>query len=260
MLRMTCFLPICNNARTTPVEALRKTPINMEKEIQRKLADKEITNSALLSAGCGAIPVAYLDVAGTIAIQTRMIKNLCDIYGVQWDEHIVKGLLGSVLGNIGKRTIASMIKSIPLVGQTIGSFANAMLSYASSIALGRAFVKYMEVNSTIKSVKDIDLGVFTDFYNSFSSQASAMAEGVREKLRGQKKDQSQPHSSDGKEPLTKYGERIFGSQEKFTAWMNKPNAMIQNKKPIDLFMSSKEEDHDKVRRLITVYAESKAKV
>lgn len=228
----------------------------MDKELIHRLAEKEINKSALLAAGCGAIPTPYIDVAGTIVVQMNMTKNLCELYSVEWNEHVVKGLIGSILGNIGKRTVASMAKSVPLIGTAIGGFANATLSYASTIALGKAFVKYMELNKTVKSVKDIDLGIFTDMYKSFSSQASSFSDVIKEKLGGQRP-KTEP-SNGGKEPLINYGERIFGGKGKFEAWLQKPHSLLQEKKPISLLLSTKVEDHGMLRRLIEIHADKEA--
>lgn len=228
----------------------------MDRELIHRLAEREINKSALLAAGCGAIPTPYIDVAGTIVVQMNMTKNLCELYGIEWNEHIVKGLIGSVLGNIGKRTVASMVKSVPFIGTAIGGFANATLSYVSTIALGKAFVKYVQMNKTVKSVKDIDFGIFTEMYKGFSKQASSFSNAIKEKL-GNQKIKSEPED-DGKESLTSYGERIFGGKIKFEAWLQKPHSLLQGKKPISLLLSTKVEEHGMLRRLIEIYAEKEA--
>lgn len=225
----------------------------MDKELIQRLAEKEVNKSALLAAGCGAIPSPYLDVASTIAVQLNMVKNLCELYSVEWNEHVGKGLIGAVLGNIGKRTVASMVKSVPLIGQTVGSFANATLSYVSTVALGKAFMKYMEVNKTVKNVKDIDFGILTDMYNGFSSQASSFADVIKKKIGKQA-------NAGGEEPLTVYGERMFAGKEGFEKWLYASNPLFDGNKPITLLLSTKQEDHDKLRRLIQLGTEKRATV
>jgi uncharacterized protein (DUF697 family) len=221
----------------------------MDKELIQRLAEKEINKSAILAAGCGAIPTPYLDVAGTIALQMNMVKNLCELYEVEWNEHIGKGLIGAVLGNIGKRTVASMVKSVPIIGTAIGGFANATLSYASTVAMGKTFMKYMDVNKTVKNVKDIDLGIFSDMYKGFSSQATSFTEAIKKKMGAGQSESKQP------ETLTAFGERSFGSKANFEAWLQKPNSLLEGGKPINLLFSTKTEDHDKLRRLIELNAE-----
>ena len=222
----------------------------MKKELIERLAEKEINNSAILSAGCGAIPAPYLDIAGTIAIQMNMTKNLCQLYEVEWNEHAVKGLLGSILGNVGKRTVASMAKSIPIIGTAVGGFANATLSYASTIALGRAFVKYMEMNKAVKNVKDIDLGILTDLYKGFSSQASSISSVLKDKMRGTKEEKPDTPSQLEPDSLIVLGERVFGSREAFNKWLKHPHDYLDQKTPLEFLLSTDKKDHDTLRRLI----------
>jgi len=235
---------------------------SMQTETQHKLAEKEINSSILISAGCGAIPVSYIDIAATITTQMRMVKNLCDIYEVKWDEHIMKGLLSSVLGNIGKRMGASMLKSIPIIGPIAGGFTNAILSGVSTYAIGHAFIKYIQLNSSIKSVKDIDVKAFTSIYDDFNKKASSVAQMIKDKLRGvggTPNDTEKAPKQEDSESVVKYGERIFGAKEKFHSWLNKANPLIEGKKPIELLLSTEASDHEKVRRLIQIHAESKTK-
>lgn len=234
----------------------------MHSDTQRKLAEKEINGSVLISAGCGAIPVAYIDIAATIAVQTKMIHNLCEIYEVKWDENIVKSLLGSVLGNLGKRMGASMVKSIPLIGPILGGAANAVLSGVSTYAMGHAFIKYMSVHSTVKSVKDINVPAFGKMYDSVASQTDSIAKTIREKIRkawnGEGADSAPAAKpSAPKEKITVYGERAFGTKEKFHAWLNRANPLIKDRKPIELLLSDSVEEQEQVRRLIDLHLEGK---
>lgn len=233
----------------------------MQSETQRKLAEKEINGSVLLSAGCGAIPVAYIDIAATTAVQAKMIRNLCEIYEVKWDENIIKSLLGSILSNLGKRMGASMVKSIPLIGTIIGGAANAILSGVSTYAMGHAFIKYMSVNSTVKNVKDINIPAFGKMYDSFSTQTDSIAKTLRDRVRkawnGESADPVATKTAAPKEKITVYGERAFGTKEKFHLWLNRANPLIKERKPIELLLSDSVEEQEQVRRLIDLHFEGK---
>lgn len=231
----------------------------MLKDTQRRLAEDEINTATLLAVGCGAIPFAMVDIATTMAVQMRMLKKLCAIYEVKWDDHFMKSLLGSVLGNVAKRMGASMVKSIPFVGQTLGSFTNAMLSGMSTYAIGNAFVRYMQVNSAVKSVKDIDVKNFTSMYESFEKQAESIKATLKKKLQDLMGGAGSETTAEAKpkESIAKYGERMFLTKEKYMAWLHKNNPMLNGEKPIDLLLSENEKDHEKVRRLITLHFESK---
>jgi len=221
--------------------------LEMRIETQQLLAEKKINGSVLLAAGCGAIPISYIDVGSTMAVQLRMIKDLCDIYEVEWDEHVVKGLVASAVGNIGKRMGASMLKSIPIVGTVIGGFANATLSGVSTYAMGHAFVKYMNVNSTVKSVKDIDMGVLSGMSANIVKQTADIARTIREKLLTRT-----PKSASNDTPIIEQGEKVFGSKEKFNAWLNTKNPILGGAKPLELLLSADDKDHERIKRLIAL--------
>jgi hypothetical protein len=158
---------------------------------------------------------------------------------------------------------ASMMKNIPFVGQTLGSFTNAMLSGMSTYAIGNAFVRYMQVNSAVKSVKDINVKDFTSMYESFEKQAESIKATLKKKLRdlmggeGPEAKSEAAAEAKPKESVAKYGERMFTTKEKYMTWLHKNNPMLNGEKPIDLLLSEDEKDHEKVRRLITLHFEGR---
>ena len=235
----------------------RNNQTNMNKELQNKLADKEVNQAILLATGCGAIPAPIIDMGATIFVQMRMMRNLCDIYEVKWDEHIGKSFIGSIVGTLGKRAGASMLKSIPIAGSIVGGFANAILSGASTYAMGNAFIKYMQMNSAVKSLGDIDKKVFGGLYEDMSKQTGSIMNMIRQKLFGQKmEEKTQSQSSIN---LSALGKQTFGDDAKFFEWLRTPNQMMENKLPIELMLSSDEKDHVKLKRLIEIHAETAAK-
>lgn len=229
----------------------------MRTETQRLLAEKQINSSTLMAAGCGAIPVSYVDIGSTVVVQMNMMKNLCDIYEVKWDDHAMKGLLASAVGNIGKRTGASMLKSIPIVGTILGGFANATLSGISTYAMGHAFVKYMKMNNTVNSLKDIDLGVMSSMGVDILKRAGDVANTIKEKVRSVKEDVGEA-SSGTHVPIFARGEKAFGGKDKFNAWLNTKNPILGGAKPIELLLSSDESENAKLSKLIDLCQQEQA--
>lgn len=216
----------------------------MRSETQRLLADKKINGSVLMAAGCGAIPISYIDVGSTMAVQIKMLKDLCDIYEVEWDDHVVKGLLASTAGNIGKRMGASMLKSIPIIGTVVGGFANATLSGISTYVIGHAFVRYMNANAALKSVKDIDMKVFSGMGADAMKQATGMVDTIKKRFFKQ----SESGSEEG--TLIEYGEKTLGSSQNFSSWLNTENPILGGSKPVDLLLSDNEDDRKRLRSLL----------
>lgn len=226
----------------------------MKKQLRDSLAAKEVDSSTFYACGCGAIPIPLVDVGATIAVQMRMINNLCDIYELERDDHVVKGLIGSVAGNIGKRTLASMLKTIPIIGTSIGSFANAALSGASTYALGHAFIKYVAMDKTLKTVGDIDISTMTNIYQKMSKQASDFVASIKVKGGANSEMSEQPEKG-----VFEEGVIAFGTSEKFQAWLGTPNVVIGGKRPFDLFSSANKEDETTLRNLIRLHGSSEVK-
>ena len=232
--------------------------ILMQNETKRKLAEKVIDRQVLMSVGCGAIPIPLLDMAAVFGIKKKMIRDLCLIYEVEFNEHIAKSLLASTVGTIGRRMGASFFKSIPFIGSVIGGVASATLSGVSTYAMGHAFMRYMEVNASVKSLKDIDTKVFGSLFDSISKQAETIKERIKGKVGVIP---SEEPVVARQESILAYGTRAFGGYEKFQDWLKKPNSFLSGEKPMSLMLSEKEEDQSVLRRLIQLhFEETKSKV
>jgi len=93
------------------------------------------------SMGAGFIPVPIADLFAVSAIQLDMIRQLCKVYDIDFKETegkaIITALTGSGLARLGARAI----KFIPGVGSILGGVTLAILSGASSYAIGEVFKK-----------------------------------------------------------------------------------------------------------------------
>ncbi len=105
-------------------------------------ADDIIRNHVLWASGAGAIPIPILDIAGVTAVQLDMIRQLANLYEVNYDEsagkHIITAVAGSTMARIG----ASFIKTIPVIGAILGGFSMSVLSGASTYGMGKVFTNH----------------------------------------------------------------------------------------------------------------------
>ena len=94
--------------------------------------------------GAGLVPIPILDIAAVTAVQMDMVKQLSWLYGIQhpgsFDKSLITALTGSVFARIG----ASFIKAIPIVGSVLGGVSMAMMSGASTYAVGQVFKRHFE--------------------------------------------------------------------------------------------------------------------
>jgi uncharacterized protein (DUF697 family) len=129
---------------------------------KRKHADSIIKNHAVWSMGAGFIPVPIADLFAVSAVQLDMIRQIARVYDLDFKEAqgkaIITALTGSSLARIGARAI----KFVPGVGSVLGGVTLAVLSGASTYAIGEVFKKHFETGGTFL---DFDLERLRDLYN-----------------------------------------------------------------------------------------------
>ena len=111
-------------------------------------ANSIIKNHMMWSMGAGFIPVPIADVFAVGAIQLDMIRQLCNLYEVNYKDTEGKAVISSMTGSIIARVGARAIKFIPGVGTVVGGVTLAILSGASTYALGEVFKKHFETGGT----------------------------------------------------------------------------------------------------------------
>jgi len=99
-----------------------------------------------LSMGAGLIPIPVIDMGALLALQLRMVAVLAQEY--KQDFHRDKGkafissLVGSTVPATGGPALASLLKRVPIVGQTVGVLAMPALNGASTYAVGKVFAQH----------------------------------------------------------------------------------------------------------------------
>lgn len=154
-----------------------------KKEYRSEAANIIIRNHMVWSMGAGFIPVPIADFFAVGAIQLDMIRQLCKLYDEDFKEKqgkaIVSALTGSGLARLGARAI----KFIPGVGSVLGGITLAVLSGASTYALGEVFKKHFETGGTFL---DFDVERLKKYYDEMFEKGKAKAEEVRQEHKKQK--------------------------------------------------------------------------
>jgi len=106
----------------------------------------------LASMGIGLIPIPVVDVVALIGIQLNMIRKIAAEYGVPFRQDVGKSVITTLMGGFLPVTlgcaIASMVKFIPLIGQTTGAVTMPVISGASTYAIYKVFVQHFESGGT----------------------------------------------------------------------------------------------------------------
>lgn len=133
-------------------------------------ADRIINKDMLLAMGVGVVPIPIVDFLGVTAVQLRMLRRLTDLYQTPFSKSdtraLVSTLVGGALPAFSAMPVASLVRWIPVVGWTLGSASMAILSGASTYALGKVFARHFEGGGTIKS---FDVGAAKDEFLALMS-------------------------------------------------------------------------------------------
>ncbi len=177
-----------------------------------KHADSIIRNHMIWSMGAGFIPVPIADFFAVSAIQLDMIRQLSKIYDLDFKETQGKAIITSLTGSGLARIGARAIKFIPGVGSVLGGVTMAVLSGASSYALGEVFKKHFETGGTFL---DFDVNRLKKYYNEMFEKGKEIAKEYREKQQEtEKMDKNKTQKSNGtSDPVEKLKELVQMKKE-----------------------------------------------
>ncbi|KJS32399.1 MAG: GTPase [Desulfatitalea sp. BRH_c12] len=133
-------------------EAEAKTSETLDWEGRKAETDRLIKNHTYGSMGVGLIPLPVVDFLALTGIQVRLLYKLSKFYGVDFSKERAKTLIASLIGSYvpiaAAGPLASMIKIIPIIGQTTGALTMLATGGACTYALGKVFVQHFESGGT----------------------------------------------------------------------------------------------------------------
>jgi uncharacterized protein (DUF697 family) len=147
-------------------------------------ADDIIRNHVLWATGAGVVPLPLIDVIAVTSVQLDMLKQLCKLYEVNYDENSGKHLITAIAGTTLARLGASFIKAIPGVGSLLGGVSMGVLSGASTYGMGQVFVNQFEQG---RGLFDFDLNWGKKVYEQEYEKGKEYASNVQKKEEGPSK-------------------------------------------------------------------------
>lgn len=133
-------------------------------EDRRAAAVKLVERLSLWSGAAGLIPVPLVDLAAVSGVQIRMLGGISKIYGISFSENIGKSLIASLVGSMIPMTSAmgavSIIKSVPLLGTVVSTFAMPAMSAGATYAIGMVFIQHFASGGTLL---DFNPGDYREF-------------------------------------------------------------------------------------------------
>ncbi len=158
----------------------------------REQSAQELIKKYSLGTGAvGFVPLPLVDLVALSALQRKMLKALCELYGVEYSDHRLKLLIGALLSDAASVWVAgqagtlfgSLVKSVPVVGSLAGAALMPASTSASTYALGRVFARHFEAGGTLD---DFDPKEMRGDYERQIAEAQAPAASVEADRDGHK--------------------------------------------------------------------------
>lgn len=174
-----------NEATAEPVEEAKvetETESVDAVEGREKRLEKVAKHHILASMGVGLVPLPLVDIAALMGIQLNMIRKLAAEYDVPFKQDAGKSIITSLMGGVLTVTlgctVASMIKFIPLIGQTTGAVTMPIMSGASTYAVFKVFVRHFESGGTFM---DLDPSKVKSYFSEQFTKGKKFAADLRAK-------------------------------------------------------------------------------
>ncbi|MCF8236605.1 MAG: DUF697 domain-containing protein [Saprospiraceae bacterium] len=116
-------------------------------------AETIIRNHVVMSMGAGIIPIMLVDIVAVTALQVDMVRQLCKVYDVDFEETRGKALITSITAStIARAGARSLVKALPGIGWMIGGVAVSLFAGASTYGLGKAFQKHLAAGGNLFNI------------------------------------------------------------------------------------------------------------
>ncbi len=150
--------------------------IMSENKGNKEKADTIIRNHMIWAMGAGLIPVPIADFFAVSAIQLDMVRQIAKLHNIDFSETAGKASITALTGSGLARIGARAVKFIPGVGSVLGGITMAVLSGASTYALGEVFKKHFETGGTFL---DFDPGRLKKYYDEKFEKGKEIAKEIK---------------------------------------------------------------------------------
>ena len=191
---------------------------DIKKSNRTESADSIIRNHMIWSMGAGFIPVPLVDLVAVSAIQLDMIRQLAKLYEIDFKQTEGKAVISALTGTGIARLGARAVKFIPGVGSILGGVTLAVLSGASSYALGEVFKRHFETGGTFL---DFDPGRLKKYYDEKFEKGKEVAKEIQNEQKNKEKNSGNSSLIDKLKDLGDLKEKGLISEEEFATLKKK---------------------------------------
>jgi uncharacterized protein (DUF697 family) len=158
----------------------------MTNEERDEAASQLVDRFTLWSGAAGLIPVPLVDLAAIAGVQLQMLRKLSDIYKVPFAENRGKSIIASLAGAIipastattTAMTFGSLIKSIPVIGSTVGALTMPIYSACATFVIGKVFQKHFASGGTLLDFNPPDYREFIKAQQERFRRKSSAGQGT----------------------------------------------------------------------------------
>ena len=144
--------------------------------------EKLAKHHILTSMGVALVPLPVVDMVAMMGIQLDMIRKVAAEYAVPFRQDAGKSIIASLMGGFLPVTLgcaaASLIKFIPLIGQTTGAVTMPVVSGAATYAIYKVFVQHFESGGTFL---DLDPSKVKAYFAEQFAKGKKYAAGLKAK-------------------------------------------------------------------------------
>jgi uncharacterized protein (DUF697 family) len=149
---------------------------------EENASEKIIRHHVYGAMGVGLIPVPIADFLGLTAIQINMLRKIARLYDIPFSKDTVKNVLSSLIGGAFPTTVspfaASLVKAIPVIGQTTGTVAMPVIAGATTYAVGKVFDRHFASGGTFLS---FDPKKVKDYYDEMFKKGEKIVADMKKK-------------------------------------------------------------------------------
>lgn len=140
-----------------------------------------IRNHVIGSMGVGLIPVPIVDLVALTGIQLNLLRKLAQKYNVPFSndkgKSVVAALVGGAIPMTFSNSLSSLIKGVPLIGQTTGALTMPILAGATTYAIAKVFTQHFASGGTFLN---FDPDQVRDYYEEMFKEGQKVAREIKQ--------------------------------------------------------------------------------
>jgi uncharacterized protein (DUF697 family) len=143
-------------------------------------ANKILKNYSLLAVGGGVLPNAILSTTVVTGTQIMMLRELCKLYEVPYEEHVVRMIVNAALGSIASRAAAMLVLLVPGISDPMKGLTGGAIAGLYTATVGEFYKVHFQHGGTLENASLNDLSDYIiEEYNRGDINLSKLANPTR---------------------------------------------------------------------------------